>query len=277
MPTYGFKSEDIVNSNRITQEEIDEIKEWALTQKVPRLNDEQVVNFVLSCERNIDLAKNTVIEFYKTRKDYKELFNNRDLDDDDIKSQLEALEYIYLPKRTKAGEALIYHKLSDTTYWKYKMSPSMKLLFMTIDAAVYQSPPTGLIILFDMKGVSLMHLTRIKVGIIKAFSQYTQDALPAKLIAIHVLNTQYFINKIMAFFKPFLKPHIYNLLHFHPPTLNLEDFHKNFVDKDCLPADLGGTLKPTAELHQDNIKLLRNMKQFFDEEENERNEFFDTK
>lgn len=34
------------------------------------------------------------------------------------------------------------------------MAESMKLLFMTVDAALYEYPPTGLIILFDMKGVS---------------------------------------------------------------------------------------------------------------------------
>lgn len=33
------------------------------------------------------------------------------------------------------------------------MEPAMKLYFMTADTALYENPPTGMIILFDMKGV----------------------------------------------------------------------------------------------------------------------------
>lgn len=107
----------------------------------------------------------------------------------------------------------------------------MKLLFMTLDIAVYEGPPTGLLILFDMKGVSsaqvlavileyiivsfqlgLMHLTRARMHLIKKFFHYTQEALPVKLKQIHVMNTVYFLDKIMAIIKPFLSKEVAKLV-----------------------------------------------------------------
>lgn len=72
-------------------------------------------------------------------------------------------EYVAFPVKTEDGCAIIYHKLHDSTYSKYNMAESMKLLFMTIDAALHEYPPTGLIILFDMKGVSSPHTTYLRI------------------------------------------------------------------------------------------------------------------
>lgn len=37
------------------------------------------------------------------------------------------------------------------------MEVAMKILFMTLDVVVYDRPPKGLIILFDMRGVSTLN------------------------------------------------------------------------------------------------------------------------
>lgn len=57
-----------------------------------------------------------------------------------------------------------------------------------------------------------MHLTRIKLGCIKAFFEYCQDCLPVKLKTIHVLNSVYFLDKILAIIKPFIKKELYELV-----------------------------------------------------------------
>ncbi|KRT80506.1 CRAL-TRIO domain containing protein [Oryctes borbonicus] len=121
-------------------------------------------------------------------------------------------EYIAFPTKTEDGCIIVHHRLHDFTYWKYNMCDSMKLLCMTLDAALFEYPPTGLIVLFDMKGVSLMHLTRVKLGYVKIFFDYYQEALPVKLKAIHVLNSVYFLDKVMTIIKPFMKKQIYDLV-----------------------------------------------------------------
>lgn len=43
------------------------------------------------------------------------------------------------------------------------------------------------------------------MGNIKSFLQFVQEAIPIKLKAIHVLNSVYFVDKILAILKPFMK------------------------------------------------------------------------
>lgn len=59
-----------------------------------------------------------------------------------------------------------------------------------------------------MKGVGLMHLTRVNLGSIKKFFAYLQEGVPGKLRAIHVLNVVYFFDKILAMIKPFMRAEI---------------------------------------------------------------------
>lgn len=72
----------------------------------------------------------------------------------------------------------------------------------------HNGPRDGAIFLFDMKGVGLMHLTRVNLGSIKKFFTYLQDGVPGKLRAIHVLNVVWFFDKILTMIKPFMKAEI---------------------------------------------------------------------
>lgn len=71
---------------------------------------------------------------------------------------------------------------------------------------------SGLIVLFDMKGVGLRHLTRVKLWAVKKFFVYVQEGLPIQLKAIHVLNCVWFIDKILSLVKPFYKPELLELV-----------------------------------------------------------------
>lgn len=57
-----------------------------------------------------------------------------------------------------------------------------------------------------------MHLTRIRMGNVKDFLQFVQEAVPIKLKAIHVLNSVYFIDKILGLVKPFMKKELFKLV-----------------------------------------------------------------
>lgn len=54
----------------------------------------------------------------------------------------------------------------------------------------------------------------------------------------------------------------------------MEKFYENYIEKSCLPSDYGGDLPNTRVLHEMNTKYLRELKPFFDEEENIRNSYY---
>jgi hypothetical protein len=141
---------------------------------------------------------------------------------------------------TPKGNSLIYHCLSNNKASNYIFDEACKTFFMTIgkaytynvwcrhtltcawggenliplywflDLLLCKQGPTsgGLIIIFDMKNVGYRHLLQTSVGTLKAFFNYLQNALPAKLEAIHILNCTSIFDLVLAMIKPFLKSDI---------------------------------------------------------------------
>lgn len=60
--------------------------------------------------------------------------------------------------------------------------------------------------------MGLMHLTKLKIKYIKSFFHYLQEGLPVKLKGMHVLNTVYFIDKIMFLINPFIKKEVLDMV-----------------------------------------------------------------
>lgn len=58
-----------------------------------------------------------------------------------------------LPARTDDGSAIILMKMYDSNYSNFEIAPAVKLLFMTLDSAIHDHPPTGVIIVCDLKNV----------------------------------------------------------------------------------------------------------------------------
>nr|XP_022907576.1 alpha-tocopherol transfer protein-like [Onthophagus taurus] len=73
----------------------------------------------------------------------------------------------------------------------------------------------GYVVIFDMKGVALGHLARVSLPALKAFMVYIQEAHPARLKLIHVLNTPNFINHVMRIVLPLVKSELLSMVKFH--------------------------------------------------------------
>lgn len=146
--------------------------------------------------------------YYEMKNKNEEHFKNRDPEHPKIKQCLANQDYFYLPN-TPSGDVVIFHRLKSSRASDYNFDEAIKTFFMTIDSCLQKNGPRdGAIFLFDMKGVGLMHLTRVNISSIRKFFQYLQEGVPGKLRAIHVLNVVYFFDKIMALIKPFMKAEI---------------------------------------------------------------------
>jgi endoplasmic reticulum protein 29 len=146
--------------------------------------------------------------YYEMKNKNMEHFKARDPELPKIKQCLAHQDYFFLPN-TPSGDVVIFHRLSSSRASDYVFDEAIKTFFMTIDSCFQKNGPhDGAIFLFDMKGVGLMHLTRVNLSSIRKFFQYLQEGVPGKLRAIHVLNVVYFFDKIMALIKPFMKAEI---------------------------------------------------------------------
>lgn len=62
-------------------------------------------------------------------------------------------------------------------------------------------------------------------------------------------------------FENFFSPKI----HLHP---NIKTF--NYIEKNCLPKDYGGTCSTINDLHENTVNFLKKMETVFEEEERQR-------
>ncbi|XP_044000943.1 alpha-tocopherol transfer protein-like isoform X2 [Aphidius gifuensis] len=190
----------------LTDDIINELREWAVKRGITQIPDEILALFAHSCYFNIESAKHCMHIYYKFRANVSEFFNNRDPKADYLQQSLKALQFVALPKPDSQGNCIIFHRLADYRSSKYILNDGIKLLQMSVDASLYYEGCTpGYIFLFDMKGVGLGHLTRLSITSIRKFFEYLQDGLPVRLKAIHVLNAVWFMDKVLALIKPFMK------------------------------------------------------------------------
>lgn len=115
---------------------------------------------------------------------------------------------------TKENYKLFVYRLNDNDYAKFHYVNSLKCFFMMADLRIYleDDQSTGDIPIFDMANVTLKHLTRVSLPVLRKYMQYTQEAHPIKLKQIHVLNTAPFLDKCLSLVKPFMKKEVANLV-----------------------------------------------------------------
>ncbi|XP_055611347.1 alpha-tocopherol transfer protein-like [Uranotaenia lowii] len=264
---FDFDLEEALKREGINKDELKALRTPAVEGVPFEITDKLLACFYDACNKKVEDARKVLKIYYEVKKSAPELFNNRDPFDAKIRHCFQHQDYFPLPP-TPAGYSVIYHRLSSPKASNYNFNDAVKTYFMLLDSCLYtQGPRPGLICLFDMSNVGLTHLLRVNMTTLRNFFHYLQDALPAKLKAIHVLNAVSFFDKVLYLIKPFLRAEILNMLFLHPVNANLDKLYDEWIPRSCLPSDYGGELKSVAELHQDHIKKFEQMQPFFIAEE----------
>uniref|UniRef100_A0A182UD92 CRAL-TRIO domain-containing protein n=1 Tax=Anopheles melas TaxID=34690 RepID=A0A182UD92_9DIPT len=257
----GYDLAEALEREDLSREDLKALRQPPVEGVPATITDKQLACFLDACDKNIDETRKVLKIYYEARKNGPELFNNRDPHSAAIQQCLQ-----------NHGYSVVFHRLKNSRSSNYHFDEAIKTYFMTIDSCLYtQGPRPGIIFLFDMKNVGLMHLTRINMSSVRKFFHYLQDGLPAKLKAIHVMNVVSFFDKILYIIKPFIHAEILNVLYLHTSSANLDSFYEEWIPKSGLPSDLGGDMKSIDELHQDHLKEFERLRPYFLAEERQRN------
>lgn len=93
-PQFKFTVQTVIDDGRVSCEEIEEIRTWLMRtneEAIPELCDEQIALFLMSCDRDKELTKNTIRAYYRVKRNAPELFDRRDLERSDLMHQLQVL------------------------------------------------------------------------------------------------------------------------------------------------------------------------------------------
>ncbi|KAL3270855.1 hypothetical protein HHI36_021373 [Cryptolaemus montrouzieri] len=270
---FEFSAAEVIQEGRVRRDDIEEIKIWAKSVHLSCLTDEQIVLFLLSCQNDLEKTQRTILAHYKAKYISPKISNGKNILSEDMSFVSTIVESCVIPRRTKDNNLVILQRLKNFSHWNFNLEKSMKYLFMTLDLGLMKNPPNGLITVFDMNGMGILHLTKLRLAALKLLFFFLQEGLPVQIKAIHVFNSAYFVDKLIAIIKPLMKSDLYDMLNFHPSSMDMEEFYEKYVEAECLPSDYGGKLPPMKTLEEKSLEDLKKMSKWFEVEEELRKDY----
>lgn len=126
----------------------------------------------------------------------------------------------YNPEKVYTTNAFFFNDLSkllscSLSELQFNFNEAIKVYFMMIDSrfAVLQDEICrGEIVVYDMAGFSLKHLSRVSLSTLRIFMKFVQECHPGRLQQIHVLNAPSYLDKVLSVLKPFMKSELLKMV-----------------------------------------------------------------
>ncbi|CRL03400.1 CLUMA_CG016526, isoform A [Clunio marinus] len=214
----------------------------------------------------LEKAQQLLKHCIQLRKNSRWCFTNRDPLQPELKYVCETIDMVQLPQHTKENFKVCVYQIVHNDGSKIVFNDCIKAFFMACDVRYvqplrsYQHLESGEVIIFDMKNLTLTHLTKINLSTLRMFFKYLQDAHPTRIVQLHVINCTPLVNRAMTLIKPFIYERLYNSLKFHMAG-SLESLYE-YVPREILPVDFGGDDKSMAELKQYWVDILLQYREF---------------
>ena len=254
------------NADEITRD-IAAIREWL--EKQPHLpkdmDDGRLRTFLRGCKFSLEKVKKKLDMYYTMRNAVPEFFNDRDIDRPELKEIMDNCHVPPLPNLTPNGRRVTILRASDKDIPTPSASESMKLVMMIGDVRLAEESVgvAGDVFIFDAVAASPKHLPKFTPQILKKFFICVQEAYPAKIKEIHIINVSPLVDSLVNFVKPFLKEKIRNRIYMHS---NIDDLYK-YVPKNILPSEYGGDAGSIVAINEAWREKLRTYTPWFKEQE----------
>uniref|UniRef100_A0A182SVT6 CRAL-TRIO domain-containing protein n=1 Tax=Anopheles maculatus TaxID=74869 RepID=A0A182SVT6_9DIPT len=181
----------------VDRDSIEKIKQWLSTQEhLPQLEEHDIALFLHANYGNQEASQRTIENYYTLRTSHHECFTNRDVFNDPIQTALRIIMTMCLD---------LWVKLEGNA--------------------------NGHIMLSDMQGMHLGHMTKLNMGASKKHMFYVQEALPIRLKQIHFINVVPFMNRIMFLMRPFMRKDVQEMINMHVDM----DTLRNAIPVESLP------------------------------------------
>lgn len=89
--SFGFKAKSLIEEEWTTQDHVDDLRAWLMSQNFPKLTNEQLVQFLVACNNDHEACKKSLKAYYSAKLQLKTLFINRDVLRADLQQQLKTV------------------------------------------------------------------------------------------------------------------------------------------------------------------------------------------
>uniref|UniRef100_A0A182NNE8 CRAL-TRIO domain-containing protein n=1 Tax=Anopheles dirus TaxID=7168 RepID=A0A182NNE8_9DIPT len=214
---------------RVDRDSIATIRQWLTTQPhLPQIQEHEIALFLHANYGDEAASQRTIENYYTLRTNHRECFTDRDV-------------------------------FSEAFQTAHRIMLTMCLdLWVKLDGNA-----NGHVMLQDMQGMHLGHMTKMNMAAAKKHMFYVQEALPIRLKQLHVINAVPFMSRLMLLVRPFMRKDVQEMINIH---VDIGTLHQS-VPVECLPSEYGGTAGTFQELHESfKEKLCANSGWFRSEE-----------
>lgn len=174
--------------------------------KWPLENDDWLIKFLRPCKYYPESARDLVKRYYNFKIKHANVYDN--LKASNEKNIFEQNILTVLPIRDQHGRRVLILKLGKK--WKHNqcsLDEVYKGCALFLEAAMLEpiSQIVGVVIIFDMDGLSLQQTWQFTPPFAKRIVDLLQDAGVLRIKNLHIVNQPYIFNMVFALFKPFLR------------------------------------------------------------------------
>ncbi|KAJ8713177.1 hypothetical protein PYW08_008481 [Mythimna loreyi] len=271
MAIKGISLEDEYKKNTGTSpDDIKKLRDWLSTQ--PHLPGEYISDLDLiliyhCCDHSAEVSKQVLDLHYTLRTLFTNFFKDRAVDKK-TEQNLHNVLLMPLSTRSRNEDAVFYCRLLDYEPKHFEFAKSLRSVLMILDLWQFEEGTwPGFVLIFDLDGLKLGHLTKLDVQTIQQFLYYLQEAMLVKVKGLHFLNAPSFMDRLMMMIKPFMKKELLEVLTIHQIGAKTLD---KFVPMVGLPKEAGGEFKTFDQCRDEILERLRANKDFFVQENKKR-------
>ncbi|XP_064480915.1 alpha-tocopherol transfer protein-like isoform X1 [Ornithodoros turicata] len=225
------------------------------------MDDIFLIKFIRGRKYNMDVALDTVLRYYRARRDNPDIFNklvtaHMNFEDVCHKHRL----VFMMPTKDYMGRTVLFLRLGA---WTPDCCPLVDMQRMSFLAAEYgmldqRTHVIGSVGLIDFKGMHISHVRYYTPFVCRRLAYIIQDCCPVRLKGFYIVNNPPIFSTLYTIVKSFLKPKIAERIHLF--GTDFDALHK-MIPKEDLPPEYGGTGKPFDF-------------EWFEKELNRKNEYF---
>ncbi|XP_066268219.1 alpha-tocopherol transfer protein-like [Branchiostoma lanceolatum] len=163
-----------------------------------------------------------------------------------VRGLLEAGYHAALPGRDQDGRKVMFYRIGKWDPSQFSAYEVFRLSLISSEKIIQEEDTQvhGIVMIADLTGLSLSHAWQIGPRVAQQIGSITTDAFPIRVKEIHLLNEPMVFNAIFAIIKPFMSEKMRNRIHLHGPKT---ETLLQYVDRDALPPEYGGTGTPLDE------------------------------
>lgn len=165
-----------------------------------------------------------------------------------------------MPKLTKNGSRISFLKTKQD-FETPNMADFFKLVFMSGDLRVKFEKGVTDVIIIDVGFPLAKHFFKVNPLVIRDFFICVHQAYPVIVKEVHLINAPAFIYFVINFLKPFLGETLRQCIYVHRGVETLYEF----VPRELLPEEYGGSCGKLEDLKMQTVKLLEEYTLWFKE------------